>query len=389
MLQTLADASGSVCARHSPLFAVLSFLFPSPIGKRFRYLHTKRITGSVTERFLSGRRSIRSIYRRTIHGRKGSSRKGSPKFVDSSPKFSSSSPPFRFSMNKSMSSDFYDQHLRSFPPPKPLLDHEDVPFFGSLPELLRSVKKLTGRDVVFVRAGGTLPGIDVRCFPVKVDGGKSPGHLVLLPGANDREASMNGIEQEELLASLALLLGDAYRWQQLFRKYEEELASVVPVPSLKPTEKRFSTTLYEILKGGAKILDCCAASLYMLDEASKSLKLRSCWGLPEERLLDPPRKLHDSLADIEAMLGQAVVLNEDFLLESWMSPESFPTAVCIPVSSSMSILGTLWIFADERRDIDEREIALMEIIAGRIAAELERVAVLRELSGKGRSKRLA
>ena len=288
-----------------------------------------------------------------------------------------------------MNTEFYDQYLRSFPPPKPSLDHEDVPFFGSLPELLRSVRKMTGREIVFVRAGGTLPDIGARCFPVKVDGGKSPGHLVLLPPKKERKKSINNIEQEELLSSLALLLGDAYRWQQLFRQYEEELASVVPVPSFKPSDRTFSETLYDILKGGAKILNCCAASLYILDEASKSLKLRSCWGLPEERLLDLPRKLHDSLADIEAMLGHVVLLNEDFLLETWKSPELFPMAVCIPVSSPMSILGTLWLYAEERRNIDDKEITLLEIIAGRIASELERVAVLRELSGKGKSKRSA
>ena len=288
-----------------------------------------------------------------------------------------------------MNTEFYDQHLRSFPAPKPLLDHEDVPFFGSLPELLRSLRKIMGREVVFVRSGGTLPDIGARCFPVKVDGGKSPGHLVLLPAKKERKVSMDDIEQEELVSSLALLLGDAYRWQQLFRKYEEELASVVPVPLLKPNDRKFSETLFDILKGGAKILNCSAASLYILDEASRSLKLRSCWGLPEERLLDPPRKLHEAAADIEAMLGHVVVLNEEFLLETWKAPELFLTAVCIPVASPMSILGTLWFFDEERRSIDDREVALLEIVAGRIAAELERVAVLRELSEKGKIRRSA
>ena len=288
-----------------------------------------------------------------------------------------------------MSLDFCDQHLRSFPPPKRLLDHEDVPFFGSLPELLRAVRKITGREVVFVRAGGTLPEIGVRCFQVKVEGGKSPGHLVMLPSKKRRKTPKNEIEQEELLSSLALLLGDAYRWQQLFRKYEEELASIVPVPSLKTNDLRFSESLHNILKGSAKVMDCSAAALYLLDDTSKTLKLRSCWGLPEERLLDPPRNLHDSLADIEAILGHAVILNEDFLLESWKTPELFRMAICIPVTSPMSILGTLWFYTDDRRDVDAKELELLEIVAGRIAAELERAAVLRELTDKGKKRRSA
>ncbi len=287
-----------------------------------------------------------------------------------------------------MNTDFFEQHLKSFPAVKPLLDHEDVPFFGSLPEFLRSLRKIIGQDVVFIRAGGTLPNIGVRCFNIKVEGGKSPGNLVLLPPDNEQAALLDAGGQDELLSSLALLLGDAYRWQQHFRKYEEELASLVPVPSIKPNEQQYSETLFDILKGGAKILDCNAASLYILDETSKKLVLRSCWGVPEERLLEEPRALHDSLADLEAMLGHAVILNEDYLLDCWHSPEPFPMAVCIPVSSPMSILGTLWFFADVRRSLDEKDVNLLEIIAGRIAAELERVAVLREFSRKTKTKKI-
>lgn len=278
-----------------------------------------------------------------------------------------------------MSTEFYDKHLRSFPVPKPLLDHEDVPFFGSLPELLRSIRSIWGMDVVFVRAGGTLPDMMARCFTVKVDGGKSPGSLVLLPSPDSCPCLMTAGQQNEFLSSLALLLGDAYRWQQMFRKYEEELSSFVPIPSLDPKELRFTETLYDIIKEGAKILDFQASSLYLLDPEKNTLKLRSCWGLPEERLLDPPRSLHEALADLEAMLGQAVILNEDYLLESWPTPEEFPTAVCVPVTSPMSIIGTLWFFSCRRRDFMERDIRLMEIITGRIAAELERASLLREL----------
>jgi len=281
-----------------------------------------------------------------------------------------------------MNTDFYDKHLRTFPGPKPLLDHEDVPFFGSLPDLLRSIRTILDLDIVFVRAGGTLPDLMARSFTVKVEGGKSPGSLALLPSKDSPKPLLSPSEQNEFLTSLALLLGDAYRWQQMLRKYEEELGSLVPIPSIDPKETRFTETLFNILKEGAKILDCNAASFYLLDTNTNTLKLRSCWGLPEERLFDPPRLLHDSLADLEAMLGQVVILNEDYLFESWTAPEEFPAAVCVPVTSPMSIIGTLWFFSDSKRDFAERDISLMEIITGRIASELERVALLREFERK-------
>jgi hypothetical protein len=287
-----------------------------------------------------------------------------------------------------MNNEFYEDNLRSFPGSKSLLDYEDVPFFGSLPELLRSIRATIGLQIEFIRAGGTLPDLMARCFSIKVENGKSPGCLAILPSKNSRRCSMNHAEQDDFVTSLALLLGDAYRWQQMYRKYEGELASLLPIPEFDPNETRFSETLFNILKEGAKIMDCHASSFYILDTKINSLKLRSCWGLPEERLLDPPRSLHDSMADLEAILGQAVILNDDYLFEVWKSPEDFPAAVCVPVASPMSIIGTLWFFSNEWRDFSEHDIRLMEIITGRLAAELERASLLHELE-RSRKRRVA
>ncbi len=278
-----------------------------------------------------------------------------------------------------MSQESYDDFLRSFPPSKPFLDHEDVPFFASLPELFRSMRQALGMEVEFVRAGGKLPDLMARCFTVKVENGRSPGCLVLLPRKSQKKCPLSPSAQDDFLTSLCYLLGDAYRWQQTFRKYQEELASLVPVPLGEADDSRFDDILFNILKEGAKVLNCHAASFYTLDSKKNTLQLRSCWGLPEERLLQPARSLHDSLGDLEAILGQAVVLNNEFLFEAWGAPENFQSAVCVPVVTPMSIIGTLWFFSDHLRDFSGKDIRLMEIITGRIAAELERTALLREL----------
>ncbi len=297
-----------------------------------------------------------------------------------------------------MKSEFYDTSLHPFPLPRPLLDHEDVPFFGSVPDVLRAIRSIFGLEIVFVRAGGTLPDVMARCFTIKVDGGKSPGHLVLLPLQAPNHCWMTFAQQNEFLDSLTQLLGDAYRWQQHAQKCEEELAVSPLRPAFagtkqsvaqqlvtqRPVTQRHCTTLFtgmlsDILKEAAQILRFQAVSLYLLETDNRMLKLRSCWGLPEERLLDPPRSLNDSLGDMEAILGQAVVLNNPFLQESWNAPEDFTTAICVPVSSSTAILGTLWFFSDDERNLSHQDSRVLEMVAGRLAAELERAALLREL----------
>ena len=273
---------------------------------------------------------------------------------------------------------FYDTHLLDLQRFKEMLDHEDIPLFGSLPELLQSLWQHLGLDVRFVRTGGTQPDTAEETFRIGMSGGQSPGQLAVLPSRDIRKPKLVGQERYQFLTALAQFLGDAYRWQQALRQYEETQAGTIDLPPIQ----RQGESLLLLLKESAKLANFCAASLYLLDSQKKMLKLRSCWGLPEERLLDPPKPLHESLADVEAILGQIVVINEEYLLEMWRTPEDFPMAVCLPVMSQQSIWGTLWLFSDQCRDCTEHELSLVEYISKRLAAELEKLALHRELARK-------
>ena len=146
--------------------------------------------------------------------------------------------------------------------------------------------------------------------------------------------------------------------------------------------------LQAVLKGGAEAIDCHAAALYLLDEGTRHLKLRSSWGLPPKKLIEPPRPLASAVADLEALLGHAVVLTDAALAESWNAPESFPAALCVPVASPTIPLGTLWFFARDSRDFSDRQTNLAEIIAGRVAADLDREALLNDAAVIEPAKRL-
>ena len=58
-------------------------------------------------------------------------------------------------------------------------------------------------------------------------------------------------------------------------------------------------------------------------------------------------------------------------------PEDFPAAVCVPVSTPTTLLGTLWVFCNEKRDFNDRETNMLEVVAGRLASDLEREMLLR------------
>jgi hypothetical protein len=116
----------------------------------------------------------------------------------------------------------------------------------------------------------------------------------------------------------------------------------------------------------------------LLDVDTTYLKLRACYGMSRAKLTESPRPLSGSLADLEALLGHAVVLTEPGQLMQWSCPEPCASAVCLPISGPSMPLGTVWFFSDQKRDPSSRETELLEIIAGRLACELERDALLAE-----------
>lgn len=184
---------------------------------------------------------------------------------------------------------------------------------------------------------------------------------------------------EPLAHAIGTLVGELTRAQGAVWEREAELAAGIPV-TLRPEDQRtLAHRLEAVLQGGAEAIGCQAAALYLLDDATSYLKLRSAWRLPKSRFWDEPRPLRGSAADLEALVGHAVALEDTSLLPHWKVPEEeFAAALCLPVSTNSTPLGTLWFFADSVRDFTPEQINMSEIVAGRLVADLEREVLKRE-----------
>jgi len=225
--------------------------------------------------------------------------------------------------------------------------------------------------------------------------GQPAGRLVLAAphhddGPKNANKSIDLHEARPLALAIGNLLTEITRLRQAVWQREAELAAGVPVAARRDEEPHLADRLEAVLKGGAEALGCQAAGLYLLDDATSELKLRAMWGLPEEKLLAPARPLRGATADLEALVGHAVVLEDTSVTPSWRCPEDeFGGAVCVPVSSPSIPLGTLWVFSDEPRDFSPEQTNLLEIIAGRLAADLEREMLLAAgTKGKERDRQL-
>lgn len=201
--------------------------------------------------------------------------------------------------------------------------------------------------------------------------------LTASPGATVAGQSRLPLEQASALAeALAGLAADLERAEHALCQREAELAAAVPVVRPRDAASDFAQRLEAILKAGAEGIGCTAAGLYLLDDATTSLTLRARWNLPVERFAAGSRPLAAATADLEALCGHAVAVEESADDSGWNPPERFPAMICVPVASAHLPLGTLWLFADRPRQFSDADLNVAELLAGRLAAELERQSVI-------------
>ncbi len=275
------------------------------------------------------------------------------------------------------------QRLKVYTEETPEVARPEIEGVASLPAVLQGFRQATGWSLAFVPGPQPPPSADLTwSAPVNPGVGVTPGHLRLAPAAGHGAAKRAPAKAESaqgLAASLGDMLSELLRTQHVLWHREAELAAGVPVLPHPNEKQHLAARLQAVLQGGAEGVNADAAALYLLDEATTSLKLRSVWGFPLSRLTEPARPLQGATADLEALLGHAVVLEDAALMHTWNAPErEFGAAVCVPVSTPTTILGTLWVYARARRDFSPRETNIIEIAAGRVASDLEREMLLRE-----------
>lgn len=276
----------------------------------------------------------------------------------------------------------YEQRLKIFDGQLPVVSRPEIEEITSLTSLMNAFRKATGWSLDYASDSET-ERIKAAAWATSVrpNLGAPSGHLLLDPVDSTPQNDVSVMEFSSachLTESISSLLAELITANYVIWHREAELAAGVPLIASDDGATHLAIRLEAILQGGVQAVQADAAALYLLNEDTSELKLRSCFGLPRSKLLEPARPLQGSLGDLEALLGHAVVLEDTNLLNQWCVPEKFPSAVCVPVSSPTSILGTLWIFCRRKRGFTDAEVNMLEMTAGRISADLEREMLLRE-----------
>lgn len=136
----------------------------------------------------------------------------------------------------------------------------------------------------------------------------------------------------------------------------------LPAPLGAPPDDLCAT----LVAAAAAQTGCRGAAFYLLDEQTQYLRLRAAHGLDSGAAQQ--RELAGAVADLEALLGHAVVLDSPDMLVGWQPPVVAAAAACVPVATESTVLGTLWVFADEPRAFSDLQTLALERVAARLAA---------------------
>lgn len=183
----------------------------------------------------------------------------------------------------------------------------------------------------------------------------------------------------ELMEQIDGLIARAEQAESMVARQEAQLATSLGVSVRHDESEILASRLVESLHRAAELTGSDAAGVYLLDDATSELKMRSCWGLPSSALAKPSRPLRGSLADLEALMGNAVLLENTALASEWSCPEDFAAAMCIPIGSPTMPHGTLWLWSSHIRDFSTADIDAGKAAADKILADIERSVLAGEV----------
>lgn len=189
-----------------------------------------------------------------------------------------------------------------------------------------------------------------------------------MPGVSEKDATA-------LLSSIEMLVARLERAENAVRKQQAQLATEVSITRNQDEDFEIADRFEAILESSGRSIGANAAAIYLLDDATSELKMRACWNLPIESLMGPPRALRGSLADLEALLGNAVLIEDTACSPNWPSPEDFASAIVVSIGSVSMPHGTIWFWSDRQRSYNVTEVEVANMASGRVMGELEQAVL--------------
>ena len=197
------------------------------------------------------------------------------------------------------------------------------------------------------------------------------------------ESNLGALTSEDdawhLLEQIDVLVQELKQAEHVVQRQEAQMASSMGVKIRKEEAEVLTAKLKETLKRAIEQTGSDAGALYLLDDMTSELKMRCCEGLPTSALCAPARELRGSMADLEALMGNAVLIEDTKLATEWCCPENFAAAMCLPIGSPTMPHGTIWLWSEHIRDFGPQDIEIAKATSEKILTEIERSVLAEEV----------
>lgn len=187
-------------------------------------------------------------------------------------------------------------------------------------------------------------------------------------------------DAQKLLDSISAMILRIDEGERTIWRQEAELASNIGFSIKVDDQEELANRIDELLAQTAAAIGCDAAAIYLLDDATSVLKMRACIGLPKSRLAAAPRTLRGSLGDLEALLGNAVLIEDIAAMPQWQSPEEFGSAMVLPIGTLQMPQGTIWFWSERQKTFHATDVEIGKRAAKEIISILERRILSKEIS---------
>lgn len=183
---------------------------------------------------------------------------------------------------------------------------------------------------------------------------------------SDEEATSPAVIESDAIALARVAKEMSLELEQLrasLRRSEVELAASV---ATRLTPERVETAAKRVDQALKTAITACgfdAAAIYMLDDDTQYLKTRAVVGLPEDRLTAEPRMLRGSRGDLEALVQEAVLIDDltGIMGATWNAPENAGAAVCTALFRGDLPVGTMWFFRESPMPLNQSHAAIAKM----------------------------
>ncbi len=192
--------------------------------------------------------------------------------------------------------------------------------------------------------------------------------------------AVSEMDAQKLLDGISAMMRRIDEGERTIWRQEAELASNIGFSMKVDDQEELAIKIDELLSQTAAAIGCDAAAIYLLDDATSVLKMRACIGLPKSRLAAAPRALRGSLGDLEALLGNAVLIEDIAAMPQWQSPEDFGSAMVLPIGTLQMPQGTIWFWSERQKTFHSTDVDIGKRAANEMISILERRILSKEIS---------